>query len=71
MRLSRNMMAGAGLGFVLGVAFTIISLFQFNEEETSPGEVVAVGLLIGLPLAVVGGVFLGWLWDVWERSRRR
>lgn len=64
-------MAGAGLGFVLGVAFTIISLFQFNDEETSAGEVAMVGLLIGMPIAVVGGVFLGWLWDVWERSRRR
>ena len=67
MRLSKSMMAGAGLGAIVGVAGTVISLFRFDPAQTSMGEALAVGMLIGLPITVVGGVLAGWVWDVLMR----
>ena len=63
------MLAGAGLGAIVGVAATIISLFRIDTSQTSAGEALLVGLLIGLPIAVVGGVLAGWVWDLMTRSR--
>ena len=69
MRLSKNMLAGAGLGAIVGVAATVISLFRIDPAQTGIGEALAVGLLIGLPVAVVGGVLAGWVWDLITRPR--
>ena len=69
MRLSKNMLAGAGLGAIVGVAATVISLFRIDTSQTSVGEALLVGLLIGLPIAVVGGVLAGWVWDLITRPR--
>ena len=63
------MLAGAGLGAIVGVAATIISLFRIDTSQTSVGEALLVGLLIGLPIAVVGGVLAGWVWDLMTRPR--
>ena len=63
MRLSKSMMAGAGLGAVVGVAGTVISLFRIDPAQTSVGEALMVGLMIGMPITVVGGVLAGWVWD--------
>ena len=68
------MLAGAGLGAIVGVAATVISLFRIDPAQTGIGELtsgraLAVGLLIGLPVAVVGGVLAGWIWDLITRPR--
>ena len=68
-KLSRSMSVGAGIGFVAGIVFAISSLFLYDESETGPGEVLATGLLIGLPITVVMGVIAGWLWDVFIRTK--
>lgn len=42
----------------------VISLFQFEGEGTTAGEVLAVGLLVGVPVTTVAGAATGWLWGV-------
>ena len=69
MRLSKSMSIGAGIGIVFGLIFTAISAFQFDETKTSAGEVIAVGLLIGMPITVLMGTLAGWLWDVFIKVR--
>lgn len=69
MRLSNSMSIGAGIGIVFGLIFTAISAFQFDETKTSAGEVIAVGLLIGMPITVLMGTLAGWLWDVFIKVR--
>ena len=64
MRLSRGALSGAGLGAAVALGATIISLFRLEGTGMSAGEAVLVGLLIGMPIAVTGGFFAGWLWDV-------
>lgn len=64
------MSIGAGIGFLFGIAFTIISAFQFDETRTSATETIAVGLLIGLPITVVMGTAAGWLWDIFINPRK-
>ncbi len=64
MRFSRGSLAGAGLGAVVAVGATIISLFRLEGTGMGAGEAILVGLLIGMPIAVTGGFFAGWLWDV-------
>ena len=61
MRLGKPALAGAGLGFLAGVAFTVLSVFRYEPNETTLGSVVAAGLLIGVPLAVVLGTVAGWM----------
>ena len=68
MRLSQSMMIGAGVGFIFGIIFTIISTFQFDETRTNTGEVIMVGLLVGMPIAVMMGTAAGWLWDVFIKQ---
>lgn len=68
MTLSKSMMAGAGLGALVGLAGTVISLFRIDPAQTSVGEALMVGLLIGMPITVVGGVLAGWVWDKLLRS---
>lgn len=58
------MSIGAGIGFVFGIAFAIISAFQFDETRTTAIEMIAFGLLLGLPITVVMGTLAGWLWDI-------
>ena len=50
------MSIGAGIGFLFGIGFTIISAFQFDETRTSAGETIAVGVFIGMPITVMMGM---------------
>ena len=61
MRLGKPALIGAGLGFLAGIAFTVVSLFRYDHSETTLGSVLAAGLLIGVPFAVVLGTLAGWL----------
>lgn len=63
MRFSKPALIGAGLGFVMGIAFTVISLFQYDDTKVSAGELTMWGLLIGLPFSVLIGLAIGWLWS--------
>jgi NhaP-type Na+/H+ or K+/H+ antiporter len=54
---------GAGLGFVMGIAFTVIALMQFDRTETNARDVALASLLIGLPFSVLIGLAIGWLWS--------
>jgi hypothetical protein len=56
------MLWGALLGALVGVAGTVISLFQLDRDEITVGETVAAGLLIGVPVTTVAGILAGWLW---------
>ena len=62
MRLGKPALIGAGLGFLAGVAFTVVSLFRYDPDETSLASLIAAGLLIGVPIAVVLGTVAGWMW---------
>ena len=54
---------GAGLGFVMGTAFTVFALLQYDRTETNARDVVITGLLIGLPFSVLMGLAVGGLWS--------
>ncbi len=54
---------GAGLGFAMGIAFTVIALMQFDRTETNARDVALASLLIGLPFSVLIGLAIGWLWS--------
>jgi phosphatidylserine synthase len=64
------MSIGAGIGFLFGIGFTIVSAFQFDETRTTAGETIAVGIFIGMPITVMMGTIAGWLWDIFFRERR-
>jgi NhaP-type Na+/H+ or K+/H+ antiporter len=53
---------GAGLGFIMGVAFLIISLLQFDDAETNAKDVALVSVLFGIPFSVIIGLGIGWAW---------
>jgi len=52
---------GAALGFVMGIAFLVISLLQFNDAETNAKDVVLVSVLFGIPFSVMIGLAIGWV----------
>jgi len=53
---------GAGLGFMMGIVFMIISLLQFDDAETNAKDVALVGILFGIPFSVLIGLGVGWAW---------
>ena len=62
MRFSKPTLMGGILGFVMGVLFLVISLFQFDQSETNARDVALVSLLFGIPFSVLIGLGIGWLW---------
>ena len=63
MRFSKPTLMGGIIGFIMGVIFLVISLFQFDESETNVRDVALVSLLFGIPFSVLIGLGLGWLWS--------
>ncbi len=64
------MSIGAGIGFVLGILFTVIAAFRVDEEQATVGDAVQVGIFVGMPILVVMGTFAGWLWDIFIKEKR-
>lgn len=62
MRFSKPALMGAGIGFVMGIAFLVISLLQFDEAETNARDVAMVSILFGIPFSVLIGLGIGWAW---------
>ena len=62
MRFSKPALMGAGLGFVMGIAFLILSIVQFDRAETNVKDVVLVSVLFGIPFSVLIGLGVGWAW---------
>ena len=63
MRFSKPSLLGGIIGFIMGVLFLVISLFQFDQSETNARDVALVSLLFGIPFSVLIGLGLGWLWS--------
>jgi NhaP-type Na+/H+ or K+/H+ antiporter len=53
---------GAGLGFVMGIVFMIISLMQFDDTKANAKDVALVSVLFGIPFSVLIGLGVGWAW---------
>jgi hypothetical protein len=70
MRIGRSAVAGALLGLLIGLAYTGITLFQFDRTEFTTGELLVAGLAVAVPVSVVGGFLVGWAWSlVFDRRR--
>ncbi len=63
MKFSKPALMGAGLGFLMGIAFTVIALLQFDNTQTNAKDVVMASLLIGLPISLIIGLGIGGLWS--------
>ncbi|MCX8276885.1 MAG: hypothetical protein OTJ43_01260 [Dehalococcoidia bacterium] len=61
MRFSKSALMGAALGFIMGIAFLVISLFQFDDAETNAKDVAMVSVLFGIPFSVLIGLAIGWV----------
>ena len=62
MKLTRPMLWGSILGALAGVAATVLSIFQYDSEAISLGQVIGIGLAFGVPVTTVGGALAGWIW---------
>jgi len=52
---------GALVGFLTGIVFLIISIFQYDIDATNLREVISVGVFFGIPFSVVIGYVVGWI----------
>lgn len=64
MRIGRSALWGALLGLVVGLVFTAITMFQVDEPELTQGELLVSGLVVAVPLGVIGGFLAGWAWSL-------
>jgi len=62
LRFSKPALMGAGLGFVMGIVFMIISLMQFDDTKANAKDVALVSVLFGIPFSVLIGLGVGWAW---------
>ena len=53
---------GAGLGFVMGIVFMVISLMQFDDTKANAKDVALASVLFGIPFSVLIGLGVGWAW---------
>ena len=63
MRFSKPALLGAGLGFVMGIAFLGISLLQFDESVSNTKDVTLSIVFVVLPFFVLIGLGIGGLWS--------
>ncbi len=63
------MSIGAGIGFVVGILFTIVAAIRVDTDEASVGDAIMVSVFFGIPIIVVMGTFAGWLWDIFIKPK--
>ena len=63
MKFNRTTLFGAFLGLVMGLAFTVIALLQYDENLTNAKDVLFSSLFIGLPFSILIGLMIGWIWS--------
>ena len=52
MKFNKTTLFGALLGFIMGIALTIIALLQYDKDLTNARDVLFSSLFIGLPFSV-------------------
>ena len=60
---------GALVGFLTGILFIIISIFQYDVDATNLREVISVGIFFGIPFSVVIGYLVGWIFGKFFSTR--
>ena len=69
LKLGRSALMGALLGLFVGLAYTVVTLMQFDRTKFTTGELLVGGFAVAVPVAVVGGFLAGWAWAwLFERS---
>jgi H+/Cl- antiporter ClcA len=69
MRIGKSALVGAVLGLFVGLAYTGITLFQFDRTEFTTGELLVAGFAVAVPVAVMGGFLAGWAWSLFFDRR--
>ena len=64
MRIGRSALVGALLGLFVGLAYTGITLFQFDRTEFTTGELLVAGFAVAVPVSILGGFVAGWAWSL-------
>ena len=62
LKIGRSALTGALLGLLVGLAFTVVTFFQFDRNEFTTGELLIGGFVVAVPVAVLGGFVAGWAW---------
>ena len=63
MKFNKTTLFGALLGLIMGLIFTVIALFQYDETLTNSRDVLFSSLFIGLPISILIGLMVGWIWS--------
>ena len=63
MKFNKTTLFGALLGLIMGLIFTVIALFQYDETLTNSRDVLFSSLFIGLPFSILIGLMVGWIWS--------
>ena len=63
MKFNKTTLFGALLGLIMGIVFTVIALFQYDENLTNSRDVLFSSLFIGLPFSIMIGLIVGWIWS--------
>lgn len=63
MRFSKPALLGAALGFVMGIAFAVFALLNYDDTVTTAREVALTSLLIGVPISMMLGLLVGFIWS--------
>jgi len=63
MKFNKTTLFGAFLGLIMGIVFTVIALYQYDENVTNSRDVLFSSLFIGLPFSILIGLLIGWIWS--------
>ncbi|MBC62829.1 MAG: hypothetical protein CL746_00655 [Chloroflexi bacterium] len=63
MKFNKTTLFGAFLGLIMGLVFTVIALYQYDENVTNSRDVLFSSLFVGLPFSILIGLLIGWIWS--------
>ena len=63
MKFNKTTLFGAFLGLIMGLVFTVIALYQYDENVTNSRDVLFSSLFVGLPFSILIGLPIGWIWS--------